>query len=587
MSNKTKIVCTLNSNQDIELFDQLIEAGMDVARLNFSHMSIEDGKIITRKLREVREKRKNRALALMMDTKGPEVRLYGYLSNLIVVKGEIIKIQSYLGDDIKERDLQDAHTLLTNLPNLGAKVKIKQKMLLMDGYIEGIVVEKEHDSVVIEIQNGGELRPKAHLTIPNINYDLPFLSEKDANDIKFAIEEKFEYIALSFVSKKQDIYDVRKLISQVDPKSKIKLISKIENKEAVLNMQDIINASDGVMVARGDMGVELDIEDVPIIQKQIIKNCYLSGKPVITATQMLESMIDKPVPTRAEASDVANACYDLTSAVMLSGETAIGKYPRLVVETMNRIIGKVEGSYKYDTFFSSLIKERLDRTSIIAYNAISTAYQLNAKALMVFTLSGYSARMLSKLRPGIPIYAFTPIESVYNQLALNWGINPYLLEHEGDDFEEMVNLALKLARREELVEQGDSVVIVAGLPVGKHGTTNMIRLETVEKATVCGTVLHNGTIAAPIIHINSLEDLQNREINNKIVLLKNFDNSYLEYLKSVGGIVTEDDENLDILQYVADRSNIPTLVNAKFASKKIPDGASAELNSENSCIQDI
>ncbi len=587
MYNKTKIVCTLNSNQDIELFDQLIAAGMDVARLNFSHMGIEDGKKLLTKLREVRKRRIGRALAIMMDTKGPEVRLFGYLKNIIVLKGEIIKIKSYLEDDIKEKELQEKNTLLTNLPAIGDKVAFNQKVLLMDGYIEGNVIEKSHDEIIIELKNGGELRPKAHLTIPNINYDLPFLSKKDVTDISFAVENDFEYIALSFVSKKKDIYDVRKLITQLKPNSEIKLISKIENKEAVENLQEIINASDGVMVARGDLGVELDIEDVPIIQKEIIKKCYLSGKPVITATQMLESMIDKPVPTRAEASDVANACYDLTSAVMLSGETAIGKYPRLVVETMNRIIGKVEASYRYDDFFSNLVKERLDRTSIIAYNAISTAYQLNAKAIMVFTLSGYSARMVSKLRPGIPIYAFTPIESVYNQLALNWGINPYLLHHKGNDFEKMIKLALDLARKEELVKQGDSVVIVAGLPMGKHGTTNMIRLETVEKATVTGKILHPGIVAAPIVHINSLEDLIESEINNKIVLLKNFDNSYLEYLKSAGGIVTENEENVDILAYIAERSNIPTLIGAKYASEKIPNGTSAELNCDIGCIQDI
>lgn len=587
MNNKTKIVCTINSNQDIELFDQLIEAGMDVARLNFSHMKIEDGIRVTKVLQEVRNRRPNRALALMMDTKGPEVRIYGYHQKLSLLKDDVIRIQSYLKNDITEQTVTEPRSFLTNLGGLSEKVSIGQKVLLMDGYLEGEVIDFAAQSIVIKLKNGGELRPKAHLTIPNINYDLPFISEKDAIDIRFAVENNYEYIALSFVSKKKDIYDVEKLIGEIDPNSQIKLISKIENKEAVENMKDIINASDGVMVARGDLGVELDIEDVPIIQKEIIKSCYLSGKPVITATQMLESMIEKPVPTRAEASDVANACYDLTSAVMLSGETAIGKYPKLVVETMNRIIGKVEASYKYDMFFSGLIKERLDRTSIIAYNAISTAYQLNAKALVVFTLSGYSARMISKLRPGIPIYAFTPVELVYNQLALNWGINPYMLNHSGDDFEEMLETALTLARQEEILKQGDSVVIVAGLPMGKHGTTNMIRLETVEKATVYGKIIHQGTVAAPIIHVNSLEDLQTRGINNKIILLKNFDNSYLEYLKSAGGIVTEDENNLDILQYLADRSNIPTLVNAKHASERIPDGSSAELNGANSCIQDI
>jgi pyruvate kinase len=585
--NKTKIVCTLNSKQDEALFEQLIEAGMNVARLNFSHMSIEDGAQMIQKLRAVRQRHPARALALMMDTKGPEVRLYGYHTNRQLNTGDVIEITSYRHPDIKDQLLEQEKHFLTNLTNFASKMALGQKVLLMDGYIEGIVHSVESDLLRVELKNGGNIRPQAHLTIPNTNYDLPFISEKDAQDISFAVAQNFEYIALSFVSSKKDIYAVRNLIASVNPASQIKLIAKIENKQAVDNMQEIINAADGVMVARGDLGVELDIEDVPIIQKQIIKSCYLSGKPVITATQMLESMIEKPVPTRAEASDVANACYDLTSAVMLSGETAIGKYPTLVVQTMKRIVSKVESAYHYDTFFSSLSKERLDRTSIIAHNAISTAYQLNAKALMVFTLSGYSARMISKLRPGIPIYAFTPEETVFHQLALNWGVNPYLLNHEGDNFEAMVGTALKMAREQELLKQGDSVVIVAGLPMGKHGTTNMIRLETVEKATIQGRVLHAGCIAAPIVHISSLKDLRDREIHNKIVLLKNFSMEYLEYLKSVGGIVTETEENIDILQYVADSHNIPTLVNATNASVRIPDGSSVELNSETSCIQDI
>ncbi len=585
--NKTKIVCTLNSHQDAELFDQLIEAGMDVARLNFSHMSHKDGIKIANILKEVRKRRTNRALAIMLDTKGPEVRIFGHQHNIDITKDDEIKIRSYLEADIYDQILEADNEFITNLPAIEEKVEIGQKILLMDGLLEGSVIAKDDGCIRVKIRNSGEIRPKGHLTIPNINYDLPFISDKDKADIELAIRNEFEYIALSFVSKKKDIDDVRKIIAKTDSNSEIKLIAKIENKQAVDNLQDIINASDGVMVARGDLGVELDIEAVPIIQKRIIKQCYLSGKPVITATQMLESMIKNPVPTRAETSDVANACYDLTSAVMLSGETAIGHYPKLVVETMNRIIGKVEASFQYDDFFAGLVKERLDRTSIIAYNAISTAYQCNAKALMVFTLSGYSARMISKLRPGIPIYVFTPIESVYNQLALNWGINPYLIEHVGTDFERMVARAMKLARSEKLLEQGDAVIIVAGLPMGKHGTTNIIRLENVEKASVEGKVLHEGTVAAPIIHINSIEDLKNREINNKIILLKNFDNSFLEYLKSVAGIVTENEENIDILQYLADRYDIPILINAKLASSKIPDGTSAELDSENKCIRDI
>ncbi len=585
--NKTKIVCTLNDEHSIELIDSIIKAGMDVARLNFSHTDSAKSLPIINKLKALREKRINRALAIMMDTKGPEVRLFGYKGTIGLECDSEIEICSYIGPDITSQLTDSPNKFLTNLPDVGAKTEIGGRVLLMDGFIEGRIIAKTEKCIKVKLINSGKLRLKAHLTLPKVDYDLPFISKKDRDDITFAVQEKLEYIALSFVSKKQDIYEAKKVISLVDPTSKIKLISKIENAQSVKNLHEIIMASDGIMVARGDLGVELDIEDVPIIQKTIIKQCYLSGKPVITATQMLESMIENPMPSRAEASDVANACYDLSSSVMLSGETAIGKFPILVVETMNRIIGKVENSFDYEHFFNTLSRKLMDRTSIVTYNAISTAYQIGAKALLVFTMSGYSARMISKLRPGIPIYAFTPDKMVYNQLALNWGINPYLLVHEGDDFEKMIEIAMKLARHENLIQQGDSVVIVAGLPMGKHGTTNMIRLEKVEKATLIGKVLHEGSVVAPLVHINSLQDLKDSDISNKIVLLKNFENSYMDYLKSAAGIVTENEENMDILQFLAQKTNIPTLVNVREASIKIPDGSSAELDTSRSAIIDI
>lgn len=585
--NKTKIVCTLNDEHKPELIDDLVVAGMDVARLNFSHTNKVAAQPLIDKIRAIREKRINRALAIMMDTKGPEVRLYGYPGKMSLEAGCEIEIISYTMPDISEQFTNDPLKFYTNLGEIQRKTHLDGRVLLMDGFIEGRIIRKGENSIFVKLNNNGNLRLRAHLTLPKVDYDLPFISAKDREDITYAVEEKLDYIALSFVSKKQDIYEVRRLIAEINPTSKIKLIAKVENLQAVQNLQEIIMASDGIMVARGDLGVELDIEDVPIIQKNIIKQCYLSGKPVITATQMLESMIENPVPTRAETSDVANACYDLSSSVMLSGETAIGKFPVLVVETMNRIIGKVERSFDYEHFFNSLSRKQLDRTSIVTYNAISTAYQIGAKAMLVFTLSGYSARMISKMRPGIPIYAFTPDIDVYNQLALNWGINPYFLEHGGDDFEEMIGIAMKLARQEKLIHQGDSVVIVAGLPMGKHGTTNMIRLEKVEKATITGTVLQEGNVVAPIVHISCLADLQNRDIINKIVLLKNFEPSYLEFLKTVAAIVTENEENQDILQYLASKTKIPTLINAKDAALKLPDGTSAELDTSRQAIIDI
>jgi len=339
--------------------------------------------------------------------------------------------------------------------------------------------------VLVRIDNDGQLRPKAHLTIPGADYPIPFLSEKDISDILWAVGRDIDYIALSFVRCATDIEEVRRLVQRAavstGKRSVVKLIAKIESARGLSNVDEIIREADGIMVARGDMGVEMPIETVPIAQKSIIRKGYLAAKPVITATQMLESMIESPMPTRAEASDVANACFDSTSAVMLSGETAIGKYPVQVVHTMRLIIDAVEKQFDYVDFHRDVPPEVKsgDIPAIMSYNAVSVAYLCDAKALVVLTETGQAARLLSRLRPRMPIYAFLSDERLYNQLALNWGVRPFLHSGTGTRLDAVVDEAVAICKKEGLLEAGDKVVIVAGLPLSQQGSTNMIRVETI------------------------------------------------------------------------------------------------------------
>jgi pyruvate kinase len=587
MQKKTKIICTISPALNKTIIGSLMDKGMDVARLNFSHATPEDGLRMVNELKDIRNE-KQVPLSIMLDTKGPEVRIYGKKEPVSLKQNDVIRVFSYEQRDIAEQITTEHDKFLTNLPTIGNLTTIGGKVLLMDGFIEASIVDKDQDWIAIKIMNKGKLRPKAHLSIPNLNYPLPFITEKDEDDIKFAVKHHLDYIALSFVREKKDIMDVRNIIMDTDNNSKIKIISKIENKQAIENFDEIMRLSDGIMVARGDLGVELPLEEVPIMQKQIIGKCYRTGKPVITATQMLESMIDNRVPTRAEASDVANACYDLTSLVMLSGETAIGKYPELVVDTMANIIRRVERSYPYQqTFYNrGKIKVSNDLTTIISYNAISAAYQSDAQALIVFTKSGHSARMLSKQRSGLPIYAFTLDEQVYHQLAMNWGVYPTLIKEE-KDFEQLIHNSLEICENNGWLKKGDITVVVAGLPLGKRGTTNMIRIETVGKSTLKGKTVHKGIVDAPVVFVNNYEELLKKDIVNKIVVLKHFTSDYTESLKLASGIVMETfgfEQQLDI---VGRAYNIPILVGVKGALTKINEGASVELNADKEILIDI
>jgi len=485
MDKRTKIVATTGpASEKPEIIRELIREGVDVFRLNFSHKSHEEADKAVAMIREARKKQ-CKPIAIMADIKGPAIRLYGYGRNLTVKAGEEITIESRDPVGIEALESEKPNLVFTNLPDIDRICSPGQKIILMDGYFTGSVVKRGTKSVVVRIDNLGELRPKAHLTIPGADYPIPFLSEKDIADILWAVNRDIDYIALSFVRCATDIEEVRRLIQRAavsaGKRSIVKLIAKIESARGLSNVDEIIGAADGIMVARGDMGVEMPIETVPIAQKSIIRKGYLAAKPVITATQMLESMIENPMPTRAEASDVANACFDSTSAVMLSGETAIGEYPVQVVRTMRLIIDAVEKEFDYLDFHHDIPPEVKtgDIPAIMSYNAVSVAYLCSAKALVVLTETGHAARLLSRLRPRMPIFAFLSDERLYNQLALNWGVSPFLHSGTGTRLDAVVDEAVAICKREKLLEPGDKVVIVAGLPLAQQGSTNMIRVETI------------------------------------------------------------------------------------------------------------
>ena len=482
---RTKIVATLGPASDTpETIEALVVAGVNVFRLNFSHSNPDAARGTVERILAVRGKMRL-PVAIMADIKGPAVRMYGYAKPLAIEAGTVVTIESRPAEGIESLVSGAASTVYTNLPDIDALCAIGQKVLLMDGYFAGEVVSKSPGSVAVKIGNPGNLRPKAHLTIPSVDYPIPFLSDKDIGDISFAVESEVEYIALSFVRNATDIEEVRRLVLRVKTgsgrKPAVKLIAKIESAKGLAASDEIVAAADGIMVARGDMGVEIAIETVPIAQKRLIRTGFLGAKPVITATQMLESMIESPMPTRAEASDVANACFDSTSAVMLSGETAIGRFPVKVVETMSAIIRAVEAEFDYDEFHKRmpLFARTGELPAVLSYNALSVAYEIGAAGIVVLTETGHAAQLISRLRPRMPIFAFTKERIVYNQLAMNWGVYPFMLAGPEESMDALIAETLESCTYAGVLKKGDLVVFVAGLPLSQRGTTNMIRVETV------------------------------------------------------------------------------------------------------------
>ncbi|NLK65184.1 MAG: pyruvate kinase [Tissierellia bacterium] len=476
---KTKIVCTIGpSSSDEGMFRELVLNGLNVARLNFSHGTHEEhkGKIDT--IKKVREEL-NSSTAIMLDTKGPEIRIRDFKTG----QAELKKDQEFI---LTTREVQGDETIVSVSYDQFAKdIKPGDTILIDDGLIsmEAVEIIKDTD-VKCLVKNGGKLKNKKGINVPNVHINLPALTDRDLSDIRFGIEQGIDYIAASFIRKPDDVIEIRKILEE-EKASHIMIISKIENRQGVENIDEIIEVSDGIMVARGDLGVEIPAEEVPLVQRMLIRKCNQAGKPVITATQMLDSMIRNPRPTRAEVSDVATAIFEGTDAIMLSGETASGSYPIEAVKTMARIAVMIESSLNYNELLKS--KSPASNCSItdsISYATCKSSLDLQAAAILSATTSGYTAANVSRYRPAAPIIAATPSEQVMRKLSLYWGVYPIRIE-ELQSTDLIVQKSVETAIKSGYLKNGDLTIITAGIPAGIAGITNLLKVHIVgEEKTV-------------------------------------------------------------------------------------------------------
>lgn len=468
---RTKIICTIgpatSARENLEI---LVEAGMNVARLNFSHGSHEFHGQTIQNLREISQQQ-NKPLALLQDLCGPKIRLGTLPPEGIEVKAgeEITFVLQQEGNNINEIPLP--------IPTLFAMVRVGEPISINDGRVKLIVTGRDPDSIRALVKIGGLLSTHKGVNLPETYLPVTSVTEKDLMDLRFGLQSGVDFVAVSFVRSAQDLEPVKRMIEAAGAKTRV--IAKIEKREAVESFEDILNVADGIMIARGDLGVEMPLDEVPMIQKQIIRRCNQAGKPVITATQMLESMISAPDPTRAEVTDVANSILDGTDAVMLSGETAVGQYPIAAVEMMHNIALRTEASLQ-EGFQKSVISPELNAsiTDSVAEAACRIASKLVARGIMCNSSSGGAARLISKYRPKTPIIAFTPEKTTYHQLALSWGVQPYLIKPV-KTAEEMLTNVVNAALEMELADYGDKVVITSGVPIGKSGTTSLIKVHTI------------------------------------------------------------------------------------------------------------
>lgn len=474
---KTKIVCTLGpSTERDDVLKELISLGMDVARFNFSHGDHETHKIRFNEVVRLREEFK-RPVATMIDTRGPEIRvdvLNTEDGTVFIPEGSIVHF--VLAADCEKVQDGDEFTIPLTYGKLCEDVSEGMHILLDDGLLDTEVLNVSHGKITCKMLNGGLLKSRKGVNIPGCNLKMPFISEADEKDIRFAAELGFDFIAASFVRRPEDVIELRNLLNECG--SHMRIISKIENLEGVQNIDEIIAVSDGIMVARGDMGVEIPEQEVPVIQKRIIKDVYREGKQVITATQMLESMIEHNRPTRAEVNDVANAIYDGTSAIMLSGETAAGKYPIEALKTMIKIAERTESDIDYKKRFRNRDVSEARSTSVtdaISHAACMTAHDLSADAIIAVTLTGRTALNVSKFRPLCPIMGCTTTKEVYYQLNLAWGITPLLIDREYST-SGLIDAAAGVVKEHGYLTEGGKAVVTAGVPIGKTGTTNMMRV---------------------------------------------------------------------------------------------------------------
>jgi pyruvate kinase len=575
---KTKIICTLGPATDKgDVLRKLMLAGMNVARLNFSHQTCAEQKIRVDAVKELRNEL-NLPVALLLDTKGPEIRVKTF-------KTPKVELKAGGKFTLTNRDIVGDETIASvTFDKLPLEVTTGAKILIDDGLIELRVDSCTKNDVHCTIVNGGTISARKGINVPGIKLSLPFISEKDKEDIAFAVKEDFDFIAASFTRTAQDIIDLRTELEKHNC-HKIMIIAKIENSDGVENIDDIIRVSDGIMVARGDLGVEIPLEEIPVIQKKIIKKAYTAGKQVITATQMLDSMMKNPRPTRAEATDVANAIYDGTSAIMLSGETAAGDYPILAVKTMSTIAERTEKDIDYISRFSKrdFSAEQPNVTSAISHATCTTAHDLGAVAIITVSKSGKTARMISKYRPKSPIISGTTDPTVQRQMNLSWGVIPILVK-EKNNTDELFDHVVDVARSHGHVKNGDLVVITAGVPLGVSGTTNLLKVQLVGDILVSGIGVTKGAVCGNLCVCKDEDKALKSFKNGDILVIPKTSNKILPIIKNASGIITEQGGMNSHAAIVGLTLDKPVVVAAENAIQILKSGTTVTLDASRGIV---
>lgn len=560
---KTKIVCTIGpASESVDMLVNLINAGMNVCRLNFSHGDYEEHGARIKNIREA-VKITGKRVAILLDTKGPEIRTNDMENGAITMKnGDSVRISmtEVLGTNEK---------FSITYPELINDVNVGSHILLDDGLIDLEVTDIDRDAneIVTVVKNEGVLKNKKGVNVPGVSVNLPGITEKDANDIRFGIGQGIDFIAASFVRRASDVLEITKILEEENA-THIQIIPKIENQEGIDNIDEILKVSDGLMVARGDMGVEIPTEDVPVVQKALIKKCNALGKPVITATQMLDSMQRNPRPTRAEANDVANAIYDGTDAVMLSGETAAGDYPLEAVQTMARIAVRTEETLVNQDSFALKLYSKTDMTEAIGQSVGHTARNLGIQTIVAATESGHTARMISKYRPKAHIVAITFSEQKARSLSLSWGVYATVADKPSST-DEMFNLASKVSQEEGYASEGDLIIITAGVPVGEKGTTNLMKIQMIGSKLVQGQGVGEEAIIAKAVVAGTAEEAVAKATEGAILVTKTTDKEYMPAIEKASALVVEEGGLTSHAAVVAIAQNIPVIVGAADATSLI------------------
>ncbi|GKI15385.1 pyruvate kinase [Oscillospiraceae bacterium] len=576
---KTKIVCTLGPSTDREeVLRDMILSGMNVARFNFSHGNYDEHRRRLDALKKIRTEL-GVPVAALLDTKGPEIRLKQFAGG----KAHLKTGQTFT---LTTREVEgSAEVCSITYKDLPGDLAVGSTVLLADGLISMTVTSLSDTDIQCRVDNGGPISNNKGVNVPGVRLSMPYMSQRDKDDILFGIEQGFDFVAASFTRSAQDIQEIRRLLNAGD--SKMRIIAKIENREGVDNIDEILAAADAVMIARGDMGVEIDFTEIPMIQKNIIFHSFSSGKPVITATQMLESMMENPRPTRAEITDVANAIYDGTSAIMLSGETAAGKYPVEAVRTMAAIAERTENDSSY---FGHLRKAPADtRMSIAAataHAAATTAADIKADAVVTVSKSGETARLLSKVRPATPIIACVMEEAVQRHLALSWGVTPLMMPY-AHDTDELIDLSVKAAEEAGLVQSGDLVVVTAGVPVGVSGTTNMIKVHLVGDSLLTGVGVGGQNAKGRVCVCRNNDEVNTKFQRGDVLVVPYTNNRMLDAMKEASAIIVEESGLNSHAAIVGLALGKAVIVGAAGATRIMKDGTMVSVDCERGIVQSM